>query len=88
MRSDDGYRGTRRKEIMTNGIRKALESMMAAKDVSLLSHHQELFEEELRKWHEGLLVVAVRKCIRIASECQGRDISPADAITAEFEGIF
>jgi hypothetical protein len=72
---------------MTNGIRKALQAMLDAKDVSLLSHHQELFEEELRKWHESLLVAAVRKCIRIASECQGRDISPADAITAEFENV-
>ena len=72
---------------MTIEIRKALERYRNAHEEHAQFVAEESLGDALRAWCDAEIATAVKKCIRIASECQHKNCSPADVIAAEFSEI-
>lgn len=81
-----GYKGIET-DRMTAELNKALKNYRSAKCEEDQSKAEEALTEALLEWRKQQVAVAVKQCIRIATECHNRDISPADVILESFQEI-
>jgi hypothetical protein len=70
---------------MTSGIRKALAEYKRAKSEEEDFRAEEKLCDALLAWRKEQVAMVIKQCIRIATECQNRDVSTADIILDKFK---